>query len=1127
MTSVEFMKALSSCFGIKQSKGQHEPAASSIDEPLKGGALANQGSSPAEDSARPANCASSTLRSQPWRNLLRMLVHVNEGTSFEQLQKTVALVATNTGLEVVSVTGLSLTRNTCACLAAAGPAHKACQAGLVHRNDQVPAPSILLATDSQQPSTGAISSKGRAMKDWPSDWRGLHSQERITSLLAIPIRSPDKVVGMLTFASRDPDLFIHPQWEALLEILAPWFSRMFQDNQLGDYCSLLENMLLVPSITGLMKVISRTVVHKHRHKLYTGQVHCRLAVCASDGLSALLFDDLKSRDANKLGGAKNMQHHHRPQQYTAYYPASPLPHATGGPLVAQPPLKKSALHRTNTSVFDVRHDSTELACPLHQNHLLSPQHAPSSPAPGSSSTENRRPICLLGFVPGPVADGYASTVGLDEQPLNSELYFQSNDAPSAKRMDSSHNAGRNTRIVGGDDGLFETLGLAMANVVDPAVADGEGGGHISLLDTASTAALYNKGLRKPWCAAPSIADSLIANQLLLSSLGCTEVEGTVIKLEGTVLGEAINAKQGTWVQDCAAFMQDRCNPNTDVFLATSQDASGCLVVNVMYHNQVPILALYLTLSHRYHPEVLHQISHSINEMLSVLGPLVWAKLTGDLSDEWEYMQAAVLNVSCSLSQDTRRKARRASLDLTDLVSGQNNTQTGSKTNSMHANSGSLTCSTSNRPLSLTRALTLDSIPSSVDQPASTAPASVAMMEFPEATSPKVGVQPARSFVSRLHSQSMMALKSPLRAVVGGQDLQNCLLAADSKSKPAAQAGDKDCLPEDLPCWPSAHPPVAALLERRDPQDILHAQVSVTSGASMDGSKSLSWSFSGAVSCAKQQQQQQQQEEQQQAGECDTTAKRWPARRCKTAGAISPTAFRHDGPKSSEDAALPSRKPSFRVALNNVGSSSGKRMSALITGLQDRVQEAQRLQLNQLALAPRSQDLQGIHVISKIGSGGFASCYLAWYQGAQVALKVIHEKKGTQAEVFRNAVELAVMCTLSHPNIVQVLTFFTDVGVSYPRYEAFSSKNTPPLILHPLEADTADSSLMESFQGSIHDEHPNARINKDMLAAVGMSPADSQQQLHPRIRKALVICMEYCNAYRGLVEQHSRRKLRLS
>ncbi len=146
-------------------------------------------------------------------------------------------------------------------------------------------------------------------------------------------------------------------------------------------------------------------------------------------------------------------------------------------------------------------------------------------------------------------------------------------------------------------------------------------------------------------------------------------------------------------------------------------------------------------------------------------------------------------------------------------------------------------------------------------------------------------------------------------------------------------------------------------------------------------------------------------------------------------------------------ALAKRKASFRLAQSQQGSSSGKRMGALIAGLQDRVQEAQRQQLNQRTRGQGPEDLHAIQVKSKVGSGGFGACYLASYRGMDVALKVIHERSGTEVEVFRNAVELAVLSTLSHPNIVQVVTFFPDVGVRYATAEALmSGAGVPPLTL---------------------------------------------------------------------------------
>lgn len=79
-------------------------------------------------------------------------------------------------------------------------------------------------------------------------------------------------------------------------------------------------------------------------------------------------------------------------------------------------------------------------------------------------------------------------------------------------------------------------------------------------------------------------------------------------------------------------------------------------------------------------------------------------------------------------------------------------------------------------------------------------------------------------------------------------------------------------------------------------------------------------------------------------------------------------------------ARPRRAPSFRVAPP-ARCASGKRMSALITGLQGKMQEAQRLAVNAQAMAgmSRGDDLRSVDIVEKIGSGGFGVCYLAMFQ----------------------------------------------------------------------------------------------------------------------------------------------------
>ncbi|KAG2427307.1 hypothetical protein HXX76_012502 [Chlamydomonas incerta] len=134
--------------------------------------------------------------------------------------------------------------------------------------------------------------------------------------------------------------------------------------------------------------------------------------------------------------------------------------------------------------------------------------------------------------------------------------------------------------------------------------------------------------------------------------------------------------------------------------------------------------------------------------------------------------------------------------------------------------------------------------------------------------------------------------------------------------------------------------------------------------------------------------------------------------------------------------------------------TGKRMSALISGVQDRVQQAQRMSVSYNSMFSRPDDLRSIAMMEKIGSGGFGTVYLGMYQGTEVAVKVILERELEGTEVLRNAVELAVLSTVSHPNIVQVLTFFTDVTVQIPPVQARLSGAAPPIYLLPHEPSQA-------------------------------------------------------------------------
>jgi serine/threonine protein kinase len=60
---------------------------------------------------------------------------------------------------------------------------------------------------------------------------------------------------------------------------------------------------------------------------------------------------------------------------------------------------------------------------------------------------------------------------------------------------------------------------------------------------------------------------------------------------------------------------------------------------------------------------------------------------------------------------------------------------------------------------------------------------------------------------------------------------------------------------------------------------------------------------------------------------------------------------------------------------------------------------------------------------RIGRGGYGDVYLGRYQGCEVAVKVISERPGGR-NIINNALELAVLSTVSHPSIVQVSQVIT-------------------------------------------------------------------------------------------------------
>lgn len=224
---------------------------------------------------------------------------------------------------------------------------------------------------------------------------------------------------------------------------------------------------------------------------------------------------------------------------------------------------------------------------------------------------------------------------------------------------------------------------------------------------------------------------------------------------------------------------------------------------------------------------------------------------------------------------------------------------------------------------------------------------------------------------------------------------------------------------------------------------------------------------------------------------------------------------------------------------------------LVASLQEKLRTAFAASLAHNLVFNRAVDLPKVRVHSPLGRGGFGAVYRGLWCGLDVAVK-INPQKAELPDSLREAMEIAVMSTVSHPSILCVINFWTDVLV-YPaapgtrevnglvRLEAPPAPQAEPqpeLVLRE-NMGNLDSKLVAEGEGE-GGGHSGSTAPKSAAKSLGAgssarpSPSNNnqQQQLEaelelekaasaatppgPKPVRSLVIVMELCD--QGTLEQ---------
>ncbi|KXZ43220.1 hypothetical protein GPECTOR_97g758 [Gonium pectorale] len=1025
------------------------------------------------------------------------------GSSYNQLGRIVTILAERFKVAYVSASVLSSTRITCLPVVAGGRLARLCPLGLPQFLDASQATSLYQVAG-QQPQR--FLSRRVPGDRLPLDWEMLREAGGLSAFVAAAITVGSDTVAVLTLADEDPNKFASPMWQTSLELVGAFIGQLFRDRQLIGYCGVVEDLMAVDSLDDLIRTLSRCVVRLHSERFHQMRLTCRISCIASDASSAIIFDEALPYNSVVASGVVDE---------VTTGPAAPVSHTP----VSQPAMRQVLLARATSSLQEGHSGGTGEAAggagPAGMPWGLHMQRGRmtrlSMMYPGQASDlavalqYQVQMHSVANLVPDPVELAAAGSPALTGPPIPPPPMGAGAPGPQPSSAVLAPN------LLLPHSRLQSTAGT---------LGSGEGGG--VLLRPPQLRGVGGSSISQPGLFGGGLIGDALRDAALWGSLepGAPsnfsqhhlQIEGQTYRVENTLLAEAIANRAGVWIGDCVAFMQNPGNPNADVFLAATAHHTTALMLGVMWDRSGGASGpggggsggIRRPSNSRLHgggggggggggPQPRRPSGRMAGNVGSgVLSAQVTRVLSvGDASSPFMTHSVGYL----AALRDKERMERERERDKTSPVL-RNPVSAGTSSGGRGGGGGGGGGASTGPAAALRHSGDAAAVgagayppsPPGVGQRSCGSP-SLRCGEHPVLAFYLLTSGPASPAVLQellVHLRELLVVLEPLVMAKLNDDLAGEWLQLQrevlDKSKVIKQPKDRTIVLRNtaaqlgavLSSVDDVASDVASDVARPSPARVpLHARY--TSGGVSPSH--VNANTAAAASAAP-------------IGVSDapssggggggvelslslragTEALRSVSEKAMAFGpsASSPNTGPYPGPglgpapgsiaaaagSAVGAAAARVRNPSFMLMSRSF---TGKRISALISGVQDRVQQAQRMSVSYNTMFNRPDDLRSIVMLEKLGSGGFGTVYLGMYQSAEVAVKVIMERD-CETEVLRNAVELAVLSTLSHPNIVQVLTFFTDVTVQIPPVQARISGAAPPIYLFPHEPSTVQLDL---------------------------------------------------------------------